>query len=355
LAEPDEDNLDTDQKIRRGVVRTLTNGILLVLAIAVIGGWVYTGFYRLELGEEAVIFRLGQHTRTVKREGLNWHWPEPIEYDRPVNTQGQRTAEFGTTPYGRAVQDKEPEHEGKPRHGLFIQTADKNIVSATFELQYTLDDPFSFLFGMVDPQAILYEATQASVREVMGAMLIDDVLLKRRQEAQIKSRKILEETLAAYLANRSDASAFSIDKINFLEVHPPEAVQAAFKEVEAARQDEERSVSAAEGDEREIIEQARAEVAELHESSEAYKESKILESKGEATRFEALLVEYQRAPAVTRRRLYLETMEEIMPKVEKMVVEPDTVSVMPFLPMQRGPAPVSAPAPESVSKEDQKP
>jgi membrane protease subunit HflK len=346
LAEPEEEeDLGTDQKIRRSVLRTLTDGILLVVALGVIGGWVYTGFYRLELGEEAVIFTLGEHTRTVKREGLNWHWPEPIEYDIPINTRGQRTAEFGTSKGGRIQQDREPAHEGEERQGLYIQTSDKNIVAATFEVQYTLGDPFSYQFGMVDPEAILGVAAQASVREVLGSMLIDDVLLKRRQEAQIQSVKLLERTLATYLAGQSDTSAFKIDKINFLEVHPPGAVRAAFKEVEAARQDEERAVSAALGDEREILERARARATELHEGSEAYKEAKVLESAGESARFESLLTEYVRAPEVTRRRLYLETMEEIMPNVQKMVVEPDTVSIMPLLSIPGSPPPVSAPAP----------
>jgi len=353
LAEPDEDSLDTDSRIRRGVLRTLTNGILLSVALAVIGGWIYTGFYRLELGEEAVIFTLGQHTRTVKHEGLNWHWPEPIEYGWPINTRGQRTVEFGTYTASNVARETEPEHAGPQSQGLFIQTSDKNIVAATFEVQYTLDDPFSYQFGMVNPEAILQEATQAAVREVMGGMVIDDVLLMRRREAQIQAKQILESTLAVYLANLSDASAFTIDKVNFLEVHPPLAVRAAFKEVEAARQDEERAVSAAEGDEREILERARARSSELRESSEAYKEAKILESAGEAARFEALLVEYQRAPEVTRRRLYLETMEVVMPNVEKMVVEPGTVSLMPLLPMQRMPAPVSAPT--KAKKEDGEP
>lgn len=339
MAEPEEAQLDTDQKIRRGVLRTLTNGTLLLLALAVIGGWISTGVYKLELGEEAVIFRLGKHHRTVKREGLNWHLPEPIEYHTPVNTRGLRTEVFGML--GDALQ-----HEGEGAgRGLFIQTADKNIVAATFELQYTLEDAYSYRFGMVDPRAVLHEATQASVRKVIGGMLVDDVLLKRRGEVQIAARENLDATLADYFAKSTQTSAFRIEKINLLTVHPPDEVRNAFKEVEAARQDEERSVSKAQGDEQEILERARAEAAELRERSEAYKEAKVLESEGEAKRFEALLAEYRRAPEVTRRRLYLETMETVMPRVEKMIVEPDTVSVMPLMPIPTRTPPVAAPPP----------
>jgi membrane protease subunit HflK len=347
LASGDEEKQGTDAKIKRGVVRTMTNGLLLVISLAVIFGWLYTGLFHLELGEEAIILRLGEHHRTVSREGWNWHWPEPLEYDTPVNTQGLRTEEFGI-PKSRVAQ-VDPESGELGDEGAFIQTADSNIVNVSFELQYTVEDAYSFVYELARPRDILYEATQAAVREVIGRQKVDEVLFRKRHEIEVQAREILEETLSGYAKVGNGRNAFAIDKINLQTVHPPSPVRAAFEDVVAAQQDEERSVSRATGDAREILERARAKASELHEGSEAYKEAKILESRGEAQRFEALLIEYQRAPDVTRRRLYLETMEVVMPQVEKMIVEPDTVGVMPFLQSSaargRPPAVSAPPAP----------
>jgi membrane protease subunit HflK len=326
LARSDGEDHGTDQKIKRGAARTIGNGLLALISLGVIGGWVSTGFYSLGLGEEAIILRLGEHHRTVMREGLNWHWPEPLEYDTRVNTSGLRTEIFGIRNLDPAKKD------GHVLEGILIQTADSNIVSVSFELQYTVDDPYSYVYGMARPRRTLYEATQAALREVIGGRKVDAVLFQRRQEIEAQAQVILEETLLSYVSERGGAAAFTIDRLNLQTVHPPDEVRAAFEDVVAAQQDEVRSVSKATGDSREIIERATAEASELHEGSQAYKESVILESRGTANRFEALLVEYNRAPVVTRQRLYLETMESIMPGVEKMIIEPDTVSVMPFVP-----------------------
>jgi membrane protease subunit HflK len=343
LAHPDDPDVPSEQKIRRGVVRTLSQGLVLLLALAVIGGWLSTGVYRLELGEEAIILRLGKHHRTERGEGLNWHWPEPFEYDTRVNASGVRTEIFG-----RHTREAPPSDGGERlEDGLFIQTADKNIVSVTFDLQYTIEDAYAFVYSMADPRSILYEAAHASVRKVIGGMTVDEVLTQRKAEIEVEARKVLIETLASYAKDADGLPAFSIDKINLQEVQPPEAVRAAFREVSSAGQDEERSVSRAKGDEQEILEHARAEAIELREGSEAYKDAKILQARGEATRFLALYAEYARAPEVTRRRLYLETMQAVLPDVEKIVVERDTVGVLPLLP--RGAAPVSsAPVPTAA-------
>ena len=344
-SEPD-DGTAVEGRIRRSVVRSLTNGLVVLLSLAVLGGWLSTGFYRLELGEEAIILRLGEHHRTVRREGMNWHWPEPIEYDRPVNVSGVRT-EF----FGRSAQDAGAAAppgataEGARPDGLFIQTADKNIVSLSFDLQYTIDDPYAFTFAMADPRSILYEATKASVRKVIGGMTVDEVLVQRKADLEVEARRVLVETLAQYAESSGSPSAFAIDKLNLQEVQPPQAVREAFQEVSSAGQDEERSASRARGDAQEILERARAEAAELREGSEAYKDAKIQQARGEATRFVALYDEYARAPEVTRTRLYLETLEAVLPDVEKMIVEPNTVGVMPLL----QPAPRPAPAPVSAA------
>lgn len=319
MADPSDGK--AEQRVRKGVTRRLTRGLLVLLALTIILGWLSTGFYKLQLGEEAIILRLGEHQRNATREGWNWHWPEPLEYDKRVNTKKQRTHLFG-----RDGSDVPPTDQG-----IFIQTADKNIVSVSFELQYTIDDPYEFEYGMVQPDLILYEAAQSAVRKVIGGMTIDEVLIKRKQEVEVKAQILLEGTMRDYFSAGEKEQPFSIDKINLQEVNPPSSVLAAFAEVAAAQQDQERFVNQAKGERAEILEGARAESAELREGSEAYKEASILDAKGRAGRFSALRTEYELAPEVTRQRLYLETMEEILPDVDKLLVEPGAVQLIPIM------------------------
>ena len=318
----DDGNSPKSERIRRGAARSVSNFLLGLVALGVILGWLGTGFYKLALGEEAVILRLGEHARTEHQEGWNWHWPEPLEYDKKVNTQGQRTEVFGM---------RTGEAEGDESEGLLIQTADKNIVSVSFELQYTIDDAYAFEYGMIEPDLILFQAAQSAVRQVVGGMTVDEVLTTGKRDVEVLAQEVLRGTLASYSSAEGDVSAFRVEKINLQEVNPPGTVRAAFSEVAAAQQDEERFINQAKGQRAEIHERARAEVAEMREGSEAYKEAKVLDSRGESSRFGAILAEYRRAPQVTRRRLYLETMEEILPGIEKVIVEEDTAQVLPFI------------------------
>ena len=332
----DSSKTGSKKHVRKGITRRLIRALLVLLALGVIAGWTSTGLYKLQLGEEAVILRLGEHQRSVTREGWNWHWPEPLEYDKPVNTQRQRTHLFGA---------EASSEEGDVNQGIFIQTADKNIVSASFELQYRVGDPYEFTYGMVEPSLILFDATQAAVRKVIGAMDIDEVLIKKKNEIESQAEKMLRQTMGEYFGSEEGDQPFVIEKINLQEVNPPTSVLAAFAEVAAAQQDEERFVNQARGERAEIIEGARAKSAELRERSEAYRDTRILEAKGQSGRFTALLAEYQRAPRVTRERLYLETMEEILPGIEKIVVEPGLVEVLPIW-AQAGMVPSPASSPE---------
>ena len=347
MAHSDDPGVPTDQKIRRGVVKTIVNSVVVLVSLAVLVGWLSTGFYRLDLGEEAIILRLGQHDRTERGEGLNWHWPEPIEYDTHINVSGVRTEIFKGSVSGEPQASGAGEALGE---GFFIQTADKNIVSVVFDLQYTINDSYAFAYSMAAPQSVLREATQASVRKIIGGMTVDEVLTKRKAEIEVAARRGVIETLAEYAKDAGGPSAFAVDKISLLDVQPPIGVRSAFQEVSSAGQDEERSLSRARGDAQEILERARAEAAELREGSQAYREAKVLEAKGEAERFIALYDEYARAPEVTRTRLYLETMEAILPGVEKMIVEPDTVGLMPFLQSPRMRSPVQSPPEQAPNK-----
>jgi len=320
----------------RGVTRTILNTLVLLASLAVLMGWASQGLYQLDPGESAVILRLGAYDRTQIIEGWGWHWPPPLESREIVNTRELRTESFGgqatrSTP-GIPVDEEESEIADLIRRDA-VQTGDGNIINVAYELQYKVGDPYAYRFAMAEPDAILHDATEAAMRTVIGKKTIDAVLSQDRSEIEREARQLLESMLGTYLADVDHATAFDVGRINLEKPQAPEAVREAFADVVSAGQDEKRSSLEAQGDAQEILERARSEVAELFEQAEAYKSAKIIEATGEATRFKALLVEYQNAPEVTRRRLYLETMEEVLPGVEKMVVEPNTVNMLPVLPL----------------------
>ncbi len=330
------DEAGEEGRARRGLTRSILNGAVLLSSLAVLLGWAYQGFYRLELGESAVILRLGRLDRIESLEGLQFHWPPPLEYHEIVNTSGLRTESFGENPTlstpGRPGDAEDREIASQINRNA-IQTADSNIVNVDYELQYEVDDAFAFAFGMADSGSILHDATEAAVREVIGKRTIDEVLSQGRGAIEREAAVLLEELLGSYFEEVGLRPAFEVAAINLQKPQAPEPVREAFADVVSAGQDEKRALSEAQGDAREIVERAGAEAAEIREAAEAYREAKIIEARGESARFESLLVEYLAAPEVTRRRLYLETLEEILPAVEKLVVEPNTVNMLPMLPL----------------------
>lgn len=327
---------DAVTRAGRGVTRAIVRGFVLVASIALLAAWATQGFFKLEPGESAVILRLGAYDRTRSIEGWWAHLPPPLESHEVVNTGRLRTESFGTQPTrstpGKPFDESEREIAREIERDA-IQTADNNIVNVAYELQYKVGDAFAYRFSMADPASILHDATEAAMRNVVGTRKIDAVLSQDRDEIEREAELILERLLESYVTVVGHEAAFVVDRINLEKPQAPEAVREAFADVVSAGQDERRANLEAQGDAKEILERARSEAAELREQAEAYKRSKIIEAQGEATRFEALLVEYQAAPEVTRRRLYLETMEEILPGVEKMVVEPNTVNMLPMLPL----------------------
>lgn len=338
----DDEPLDTDERIRRSVGRTLVTWTVALASLAVIAGWGLTGLYQLEPGEAAVVLRLGAFDRTVTEPGLKWHLPPPFETVEVVNYTRIRREKFGLV-QGRAP---EPGAETATRESA-IQTADSNIVNLSYEVQYRIQDAFSYVYGMAEPEETLRDAAQAAVREVVGKTSVDDVLAEGRGVVQRQAERILQSIFDSYFASwTSHRGPFEIESVNLLVVQPPQAVQDAFDDVQSAQQDQDRAASQARGDATEILERAKAEAIELREAAEGYKRAQIIEARGKAQRFVALLQEYRFAPEVTRRRLYLETMEEVMPGVDKVIVEPETVQLMPFFPTARPPA---APAPPPVS------
>jgi membrane protease subunit HflK len=318
----EEDSIEA--RVNRSVGRLVGNTLFALVVIAAGCGWAYFGFYQLQPGQAALIFRLGEYQRTESNAGLRWRWPAPFESEEILNVSEIMREEFGVSggaddPTARSI-----------KHESSMQTGDNGIVDLGFVVQYRISDAFESRYRVADIVPTLRDAAQAAVREVVGTMTVDGVLTEQRGEVQIESERILQEILDSY------EMGIEIMELELQQVQPPEEVREAFDDVIAAAQDASLSINQAKGYENEILPHARAEAAELSESAIGYRDAKIVEAKGEAGRFTALLAEYQAAPEVTKKRLYLETMEIVLPDVEKVIIEGGGAGVLPFLPLMTG-------------------
>ena len=316
-------NLGTEERVRRSVARTLGNTLFALVLLGLAAGWAWLGFYQLGPGQAAVILRLGRHVDTVGDAGLQWHLPVPLETHEIVNVDEIEREEFGARSAAEGTAREEARAEAS------MQTSDNNIVQLGFVVQYMVKDAFAARYRLAEPRATLRDAAQAAVREVVGRMTIDDVLSKRRGQVAGESQELLQRILDDYEAG------VTVTSIELQDVQAPEPVRAAFDDVVGAAQDANRLVNEAEGYRNEILPGARAEAVELIEAANGYREARVAESTGEAQRFVALEREYRKAPEVTEKRLYLETMESVLPSAEKVIIEPGAAGLLPYLPLVR--------------------
>jgi membrane protease subunit HflK len=317
----EEGKLPADEQVRRSVARTLGSGVLVLALFGALGFWGYFGLYTLEPGQAAVLLRLGKHAGTVKTEGLHFTWPPPIVAREIVNVVEVRNEDFGFR--GREDADT----AGGELLEATMQTSDNNIVRVPFSVQWAVKDAFAYRFRIVDPVSVARDAAQAAMREAVGRMTVDGVLREQREVLVGEVRLLLQDVLDAY------DSGIEIQGVQLGDVQVPAPVRAAFDDVVAATQDADRLVNEAQGYQNQVIPQARAEATEVKEQAYGYRDAKIARASGEAQRFSALVAEYRRAPDVTRKRLYLETMEQVLPSVETVIVEPGAASVLPHLPL----------------------
>jgi len=321
----DEEDPSVDARVNRSVRRLLKIIVLALGVVAASGAWAYTGFpgaeylgfYQLKPGQAAIVLRLGAYENTESRPGLRWHLPAPFEVHEIVNVSEIMRLEFG-------VRGGEAEADDRMKHQSSMQTGDNNIVDLGFVLQYRVSDAFESRYRVAHIDATLRDAAQAAVREVVGTMTIDGVITSRG-EVQIKSERLLQDIVDSY------EMGVEVMEIEMQQAQPPAEVRAAFDDVVAADQNANLIINQAKAYENEVLPRARAEAIELTESAQAYRDAKIAESRGEAERFTALLAAYQVAPEVTRKRLYLETMEIVLPNVQKVIVEPGAASILPHM------------------------
>ncbi len=327
MAEGVDENLSTDQRVRRSAVRTLGNLTLGTVLLGALGVWLSLGAYTLGPGEAAILLRLGRHVETVVGEGFHLALPPPIVLREVVHVGMVRNEDFGFASAAPAAGEGAEAERATALHESSMQTSDNNTVRVSFSVQYRIKDAYQARFRIADPTAVVRSAAAAAMREAVGRMTVDGVLRERKTMLTAEVSALLQKILDSYDAG------LAISSVALRDVRPPEAVRAAFDDVVAAAQDASRLVNEAEGYRNQRIPSARAEAIELTESAGGYRDAKVAEATGEAARFVALAVEYRKAPAVTRKRLYLETMESVLPGVQKVIVKPG--QVVPYLPLER--------------------
>jgi modulator of FtsH protease HflK len=322
--EPPEINLDNMfRKWRTNTNQKLKfSGSRFLIIIIVI--WLLSGFYAVGPDEVGVVQRFGAFTK-ITNPGLNYRIPWPIEkVTKPQVTKVQRI-EVGF----RTIDPGPPSRYTAIPEESQMLSGDENIVTCEFIVQYKINDPVNWLFKVRDQQFNIKSSAEAAIREVVGRSLIDDVLTTGKQQIQDDTRVLLQEILNIY------ESGISILAVQLQDVHPPEAVQSAFKDVTSAKEDKSKAKNKAEAYENDLIPKARGDSSRIVNEALAYREEKIQRAIGDASRFEQILTEYRKAPQVTRKRIYLEALEEVFAKNNLYIFDENAgKGMIPLLPIK---------------------
>jgi len=281
----------------------------VLIAILVI--WLLTGIYVVGPDEVGVIRTFGEFTR-VTQSGLNWKFPSPIETANTPKVTEVKRIEFGF----RSL--KNGQYRTVEKESLML-TGDENIVDAEMIVQYKIKDPVKYLFNIVEPELTVREASEASLRTVVGRNKIDETLTTGKFTIQEETKEQVQSILDKY------ESGIHIVAVQLQDVSPPKEVIGAFKDVASAKEDKNRMINQAEGYRNDVIPKARGEAEAMIRDAEGFKESRVKRAEGDATKFTTILKEYKKAKSITEKRLYLETMEKVLPGIDKIII-PDKES-----------------------------
>lgn len=300
----------------------LGKGVLGGIAAIALLLWLATGLYMVAADEEAVVLRFGQHTAT-KGPGLNWHLPYPIETVEKLPVTRVQRLGIGFRDFGEGRVRKVPQES-------LMLTSDENIVDISFIVQYKIKSVENYLFNIDSAEKTVRDASESAIREVIGRTMIDDVLTTKKAEVEVETQQLIQSILDEYKAG------ISVTTVKLQDVQPPERVIKEFKDVASAREDKERAKNEAQAYANQIIPNARGEAKKMILDAEGYQKEVVERATGEADRFEALLKAYKQAPEVTRKRLYIDTMQEVMSKADKVIVDGSVAGkVLPYLPLDR--------------------
>ena len=297
--------------------------VLILVILAVV--WAASGLYRVLPDEQGVVLRFGKFVKTTQ-PGLNYHFPFPIEgVLTPKVTKVNRMdvgfrsgADSGFSSGGVA---------DVPEESLML-TGDENIVNIDFSVFWVIKDAGNFLFKIQDPQGTVKAAAETAMREVIARSNIQPILTEGRSRIEIETQEIIQSILDEY------NSGIQVTQVQTQKADPPDQVIDAFRDVQAARADMERSKNEAQAYANDVIPRARGEAAKILQAAEAYKKEVVARAEGEASRFIAIYTEYAKAKEVTQERMYLETMEKVLADIDKVIIDKNAgAGVVPYLPL----------------------
>ncbi len=277
-------------------------GLLLVLVFL---GWLFSGFYIVEASEQGVVLRFGKFSATTN-SGPRWHLPWPIESVEVVNVTGVRTIEVGY---------RNNNVKNKVQNESLMITDDENIIDIQFAVQYIIKDPKNYLFNNRDSDKSVMEAAESAIREVVGKNKMDFLLSAGKEKIVDTVQELLQKIQDRY------QTGVDITRVTMQDAQAPEEVQAAFADAVKAGQDRERQINEGQSYFNDVVPKAKGTSARLLQEGEGYRQSVIANADGEASRFNLILAEYSKAPAVTRQRLYVDAMQQILSNSSKVVID----------------------------------
>jgi membrane protease subunit HflK len=292
------------------------NIIVIIVLLSIV--WAASGLYIVDEGQRGVVLRFGKHVDTTQA-GLNWHIPYPIEKVENVNVSQVRTIEIG---YRNNVRSK------VLKESLML-TDDENIIDIQFAVQYILNNPENFLFNNREPDNAVLQIAETAIREVIGKSKMDFVLYEGREAVAARATEIMQTILDRYRIG------ITISRVTMQNAQPPEQVQAAFDDAVKAGQDRERQRNEGQAYANDVIPRARGAAARLLEEAGGYQQRVISSAEGDVSRFEKIFVEYSKAPVVTRDRLYLDMMQQVLSNTSKILIDQKSGSNLLYLPLDK--------------------
>ena len=305
----------------KGGAKPIILGLLILVVV-----WTLSGLYRVLPDEQGVVLRFGKFVKTTQ-PGLNYHLPFPIE-----NVLTPKVTKVNRMDIGfRSERDSGFSSGGVadvPEESLML-TGDENIVNIDFSVFWVIKDAGNFLFKIQDPEGTVKAAAETAMREVIARSDIQPILTEGRSVIEADTQEIIQKILDEY------TSGIQITQVQTQKADPPDQVIDAFRDVQAARADMERSKNEAEAYANDVIPRARGEAAKILQAAEAYKKEVVAKAEGEASRFLSIYNEYAKAKKVTQERMYLETMEEVLADINKIIIDKNSgEGVVPYLPLQ---------------------
>lgn len=285
-------------------------GVMIVLVL-----YLATGIYQVGPDEKAIVLTFGKYTKE-SGPGINWFFPAPIGRVIKVKATKVYRVEIGF----RTIDPGPPAKYKDVRTESLMLTGDENIVEIDFSVQYQISNLKNFLFNVKNPIKLVNDAAEASIRTIIGNTTLENILTVGKAKVQAEAETMLQGILAKY------ESGITILNIQLQDVQPPQEVVAAFKDVASAREDKVRYINEANGYRNDIIPKARGEAQKIINQATAYKEKRIKEAEGDVAKFLKLYENYKLGEEVTKTRLYIETLEKVMPKVDKLIVDKDIES-----------------------------